>query len=254
MPPAVNTPSAITETIVTRRISEALDYAASRASLVVIRGPTGRGKTLTAMTWAANRKALYVRAPSACTRRVFAVALADAVGIRGSANKTTAEIEAKLAKAMTTYSAIVVDEAGHLLPKGAAGSSAIELVRDLHDSAGIGAALIFTDVYIEEMRSGRLSRYYEQFIGRVKFEVAIPADVRRDEAEAIVKAHRPDAPAALVALALKIARARDGRLRVLCEDLRRAADWAATEKRPITSDDLSVAADWRLSGGVWPTE
>jgi DNA transposition AAA+ family ATPase len=253
MPPSVNA-SPITETIVTRRISEALDYAAARASLVVIRGPTGRGKTLTAMTWAAEKKALYVRAPSSCTRRVFAVTIAEAVGIRGSANKTTAEIEAKLAKAMPTYSAIVVDEAGHLLPKGAAGSSAIELVRDLHDSAGIGAALIFTDVYIEEMRSGRLSRYYEQFIGRVKFEVAIPSDVRRDEAEAIVKAHRPDAPAALVSLALKIARARDGRLRVLCEDLRRAADWAATERRPMTSDDLSVAADWRLSGGLWPTE
>jgi DNA transposition AAA+ family ATPase len=241
MPPSVNA-SPITETIVTRRISEALDYAAARASLVVIRGPTGRGKTLTAMTWAAEKKALYVRAPSSCTRRVFAVTIAEAVGIRGSANKTTAEIEAKLAKAMPTYSAIVVDEAGHLLPKGAAGSSAIELVRDLHDSAGIGAALIFTDVYIEE------------FIGRVKFEVAIPSDVRRDEAEAIVKAHRPDAPAALVSLALKIARARDGRLRVLCEDLRRAADWAATERRPMTSDDLSVAADWRLSGGLWPTE
>ena len=252
MPPASAAP--IVETIVTRRISEALNYAVSKTALVVIRGPTGRGKTLTTMAWATDHKALYVRAPSSCTRRVFAVALADAIGIRGSANKTTAEIEAKLAKAVTAYSAIAVDEAGHLLPKGAAGSSAIELVRDLHDSAGIGAALVFTDVYLEEMRSGRLSRYYEQFIGRVKFEVAIPADVRYDEAEAIVRSHRPDAPSSLIALALKIARARDGRLRVLCEDLRRAADWAAKGHRPMTSDDLSVAADWRLSGGLWPAE
>jgi len=248
MPPQ----AAITETIVTRRVSEALDYAASHASLVVIRGPTGRGKTLTAQAWAAARKALYVRAPSSCTRRTFAVCLAEAVGMRGTASKTTSEIEARLAKAAAAYPAIVVDEAGHLLPKGSAGSSAIELVRDLHDAANVGAVLVFTDVYLEEMRSGRLSRYYEQFVGRVKFEVAIPPDVRRDEAEALVKAHRPDAPENLVALALKIARARDGRLRVLCEDLRRAADWAASERRPMTADDLSVAADWRLSGGVWP--
>jgi DNA transposition AAA+ family ATPase len=242
------------ETVVTRRIREVLDYAATNSALVVVRGPTGRGKTITSQAWAAERKALYVRTPSGASRRTFALAVADAAGIRAPASKTTAELAAALVKAVAPFAAVVVDEAGHLLPRGSAGSAALEIVRDLHDAAGVGAALVFTDVYIDEMRSGRLSRYYEQFLGRIKFDLAIPQAVRRDEALAIVRAHRADPPEQLVALALKIARARDGRLRVLCEDLRRAAEWAKSQGRALARDDLAVAAEWRASGGVWPAE
>ena len=114
--------------------------------------------------------------------------------------------------------------------------------------------MIFTDVYLKEMESGRLSDYFEQFRGRIKYKLEIPNKIFRSEVEDVVKFFNPAPTQRLIELAYKTAGARDGKLRTLFEDLQRAKDWADRESRPLQFQDLALAVDWRKSGGVWPEE
>lgn len=245
------------ETIVTKRISEALDYARDFSSMVMIKGPTGRGKTYTAQYWARmnnHGRTRYVRASSGCSRKTLVTMLCQSCGI-GVNGKKGSELELRLFKAFSARNVIIVDEAGHLMPKGGASStSAIEFVRDLHDICGCGVVMIFTDVYLEEMRHGRQKEYFEQFIGRIKFELEIPKEVLKDEVSNAVRAFNKRPSAELLKLALDLSRQRDGKLRTLFEDLKRARDYAARNDRELTHADLKIAAEWRKSGGLWPEE
>ena len=114
--------------------------------------------------------------------------------------------------------------------------------------------LIFTDVYLKEMNNGSLSDYFEQFRGRVKYSVTIPDRVFRSEVEAAVKSFTPEPSRSLIEYAYVSTTARDGKLRTLYEDLRRAKDFAAQQNRPLALGDLKAAVEWRKSGGIWPEE
>lgn len=140
------------------------------------------------------------------------------------------------------------------MPRAGSSTSAIEFLRDLNDMCGCGVAMIFTDVYLDEMKNGRLASYFEQFIGRIKFELPIPNEVMRPEVAAVVGNFRADAPEKLLTLAFQLASARDGKLRTLFEDLRRAKNWSMANGQELDAKALKMAADWRKSGGVWETE
>jgi hypothetical protein len=115
--------------------------------------------------------------------------------------------------------------------------------------------LIFTDVYLSDMKHGSLRDYFEQFVGRIKFEVTIPLNVLKAEIEAVLNVFHPEGtpPQNLFKFAYDIAQNRDGKLRTLFEDLERARKWAKSEGRKnISYADLKTAVDWRKSGGVWP--
>ena len=246
----------LVNTIVTKRITEALDYARDTSAMVAIIGPTGRSKTFTARSWARDNnhgRTRYIRIQSGCTRRIIVTQLCQSCGI-GVNGKKTADLEMRLFKAFDYRNVIIVDEAGHLMPRCGLATSAIEFLRDLHDRCECGVVMIFTDVYLEEMRNGRLAAYFEQFIGRIKYELKIPKEVRRDEVRSVVKSFVKEPDVKIIDLALKIARAREGKLRTLFEDLQRARDYAATQDRTMTDKDLKIASEWRQSGGVWPDD
>ena len=244
-------------TIVTKRITEALDYARDFSAMVTIQGPTGRGKTYTARYWARmnnHGRTRYVRVPSGCTRRVLVTLLCQQCGI-GTAGLKTSQLELRLFKAFTARNVIIADEAGHLIPRTGSGSTAaIELLRDLHDMTGCAVVMIFTDVYLSRMKTGEQADYFEQFFGRIKFQLTIPERVFRSEVEEVVKSFLPDPPARMIEYAYSLALQRDGKLRTLFEDLLRASEWAARQNRALGFDDLRLAVDWRRSGGVWPEE
>jgi Cdc6-like AAA superfamily ATPase len=244
-------------TVVTDRVQEALDYSRDTRAMVSITGPTGRGKTLTARYWARNNnhgRSKYIRIPSGCTRLSLVQELCRCCGISTNGKKTN-KLEARLRSSFTPRNVIIADEAGHLMPRTGKGTAAIEFLRDLHDMCGCGVVLIFTDVYLSDMRHGSLRDYFEQFVGRIKFEVTIPLDVRKAEIEAVLKVFHPEGviPGKLFKFAYDIAQNRDGKLRTLFEDLERARKWAKSEGRKnIKYEDLKTAVDWRKSGGVWP--
>lgn len=253
---AVN-PVELVPTVITDRIIEALNYARDYGAMVTVKGSTGRGKTTAITYWSADNnhgRAKYLRIPSGCTRRTLVQELCRKCGI-GVNGKKTGDLEWRLFRAFSARNVLIIDEAGHLMPRTGTGTSAIEFIRDLHDKCGCGVALIFTDVYLSEMKHGRLADYFEQFIGRVEFEVEIPERVRKDEVRAVVSHFHPTPPAKMVDLALRLARGRDGRLRTLFRDLERARQWAWNNNRQHPGDeDLRMAANWRKSGGLWPED
>ena len=245
----------LVSTIVTERIIEALDYCRDYSAMIYVSGPTGRGKTYTAEYWAAQNnhgRTRYVRVPSDCSRRTLVFTLCRACGV--SARGNTADMEANLHKALTPRNVLILDEAGHLLSRSGRPGGAIELVRDLHDICGCGVALIFTDVYLREVKRGANADYFEQFLGRLEFPVEIEKQPRRDEVRAVLRAFIENPDEALVTLALDAARARDGKLRTLFKDLTRASEFAKNKGHSMTRADLQLAIKWRKSTGAWPED
>ena len=242
-------------TIVTERIFAALDYARDWSAMITITGPTGRGKTYAAQCWARmnnHGRTRFIRVPCGCSRRQLATELAQKSGI-GSAGVKKDILERRLFSAFTSRNVIIVDEAGFLLPRSGR-ADAIELLRDLHDKCGCAVVLIFTDVYLKEIKNGALSDYFEQFRGRIKYPLDIPNRIFRSEVEAAVKSFTSEPSRALVEYAYVSANGRDGKLRTLYEDLRRAKEFAQQQNRPLALGDLKAAVEWRQSGGVWPEE
>ena len=107
---------------------------------------------------------------------------------------------------------------------------------------GCAVALIFTDVYLKEIKNGRNRDYFEQFLGRLEFPVEIPAIPRRDEVRQALDAYFDDPDEDLVSYALGIARGGDGQLRTLYHDLTRAEEYAKSKKRKIEPGDLKMFA------------
>ena len=245
----------LVKTVVTERIIAALDYARDWSAMVTITGPTGRGKSYTAQYWARmnnHGRTRFIRVPCGCSRRQLATELAQKSGI-GSAGVKKDILERRLFSAFTARNVIIVDEAGFLLPRSGR-ADALELLRDLHDKCGCAIAMIFTDVYLKEINNGPMADYFEQFRGRIKYGVPIPNRIFRGEVEAAVKAFTKEPSRSLIEYAYTTTQARDGKLRTLYEDLRRAKDFAMQQNRQLALGDLKAAVEWRKSGGVWPEE
>ena len=247
----------LVRTIVAERIIQALDYCRDYSAMVYVTGPTGRGKTYTAEWWAGENnhgRTKYYRVPSDCSRRTAAKDLCRLFGIPTTGSTPDME-EALREKALGPRNVIIVDEAGNLLSKSGKPGGAIELFRDLHDMTGCGVALIFTDVYLAEIKRGRNADYFEQFLGRLEFPVEIPQKPRRDEVRQVLAAFFTDGVSEeLVSYALGVATARDGKLRTLFKDLFRAEELAKNAGRKITPDDLKLFVKWRKSAGAWPED
>lgn len=247
----------LVRTIVAERIIQALDYCRDYSAMVYVTGPTGRGKTYTAEWWAGENnhgRTKYYRVPSDCSRRTAVKDLCRLFGIPTAGS--TPDMEGALReKALGPRNVIIVDEAGNLLSKSGKPGGAIELFRDLHDMTGCGVALIFTDVYLAEIKRGRNADYFEQFLGRLEFPVEIPPKPRRDEVRQVLAAFFADGVSEeLVSYALGVATARDGKLRTLFKDLFRAEELAKNDGRKITAEDLKLFVKWRKSAGAWPED
>lgn len=248
---AVSKRRPLVRTVVTERILHALDYARDEQAMVYISGTTGRGKTYAAEYWAAQNnhgRTKFLRATAGCSRRQLVRMLAKSMGM--SLCGSTGDLSQMVFDRITNRNVIIIDEAGHLLGKDGI-SGAIEFVRDLHDKTGCAVALIFTDVYLKEIKHGRHSDFYEQFRGRFEFPVEIPELVRRDEVRAVVQSYAPDADEDFVDYALQRARECNGKLRTLFKDLDRAAAFAANDNRKMTKKDFVKMVKFRISGGSW---
>lgn len=244
----------LVRTVVTQKILDALDYVRDERAMSYVSGTTGRGKTYAAEYWAAQNnhgRTKFLRAPAGCTRRTMIRMLAKKMGFNSAMN--AADTAQMLFERITDRTVIIIDEAGHLLGRNGI-SGAIEFIRDLHDHTHCPIFLIFTDVYLEEIKNGKNTAFYEQFLGRFEFPVEIPALIRKDEVRTVIRHFMPDANEETVDYALGLARTREGKLRTLFKDLYRAEEFARSSGRKMTVKDLKKMVAFRRSGGSWPED
>jgi DNA transposition AAA+ family ATPase len=256
-----NRVAGIIRTPVVDRIWEALDYARDMGAMVVIRGETGRGKTFAAREWQRNNnhgRSIYIRCTTGTSKSMMLRLLADSLGI-GSKSQNNSELTRRISHALTKRPrTLIVDEAGHLVPKGTRARSstgALDTLRDFFDISGCGMVLILTNVYWSELAFGPMCEFFEQFIGRITFDVHIPeGKIFRDEVAAFCAAYSGDAPdPKLLAQARQIAES-EGKLRALFTDLTNAAAFAKRRNVSLDAAVLRQAHAWRTAGGVWPEE
>lgn len=243
-------------TVVTDRIFEALDCARDENAMVLICGDTGRSKTTAVKEWSRSNnhgRSVYVRCLSNLTRRQLVHQICGACGI-GVASKKTTELEQRLLRSFSWKQTLIVDEAGHILPReGRGGTSAVEFLRDLHDICQCGVALVITYPYLEELREGRCARFFEQFRGRLEDQVVIPiGTVFEAEAEAVCQAFTPSPSREMLGLALRYALGDDGKLRALFKVLKHARRLADDEGVAAETKHLAQAIQLRRKGGQWP--
>lgn len=240
-------------TEVTEKIMEALDYARDFAEMVTITGSAGRSKSHTAEHWTSRNRGRgkYIRIFSKSNVRTIAIDICKACGISTN-GKTTSELKTSLLKALDYKTLLILDEAGHMLPSGRNSKGGnIEFIRDLYDACGCGVALIFTGVYLEDMKFGTNAAYLQQYIGRSSFNVRIPDQVLVSEIKSIVGRFRENPPNNILTLAHKIANTDQCDLRTLFQALQRAKTWSMEKNTALTYQYLLLAEKWRLSGGIW---
>ncbi|MBP5586665.1 MAG: ATP-binding protein [Lentisphaeria bacterium] len=248
----------IVETCVVRNIRDGLNYARMHHTMIRITGQTGRGKTFAAADWAARDKnAVYVRIPAGCTRTMLLKLIARSFGYTGTRFTGPALADAVLrGEMLTEKNLLILDEAGHLMPRGSRSSTLpLELVRDIYDVCGCAVALIFTDVYIQDMETGYWKDFLEQFRGRITFRVDIPARIFREEVEQIVASFVPNPGQTLVDMAWESVsdpKRKDGNLRRLFENLKWAKQLAGAKGHALGADDLKVVFAYVEDGGRWP--
>lgn len=244
------------ETLTTRKIFATLDMAAARQCVVLITGPSGRSKTQAVREWCRRNnhgRSVYVDCPVTGGLRGLLDELAKRAGVGGNHNNT--DLVDILQRSFDYRHVLVFDEVQRLLPAKSNSITPIEFIRRLHDTAHVGIVLISTKVFPREMRSGKLSAWFEQLEGRIEIPLDIPDKVSRQECAEICAAFSKDEdpPTDLVNMARTIANG-PGRVRLLFTLLRHASMLAAAKKESVGAAHLKSAVEFRNNVNRWPED
>ena len=248
------------ETPVTKKIHDLLDYAMAGdmegGKIVLIAGPTGRSKTHAVREWCKRNnhgRSVYIDCPESGGLRSLMYEMCGATGV--GKGKKTAELRNALIGAFSRRRILVLDEVKRIMPTKESGHPReMEFIRRLHDVQRCPIALIATNWFYEELRTGRFSGYLEQLDGRIAEPLFIPEKVLRSEARAIVQAFSQDDPSSeLISLAQRIGNG-PGRLRVLFELLKQAAAAAKRSRAPLDTKHLAAALMRRQGRFQWEAE
>lgn len=111
---------------------------AMEASMLLVTGPAGRGKTSTVDQWASEANAIFLRAPVNWSPHKLELDLADVLGI--DTNQRSRDLFAKIIREFARQQTpIVIDEVQNALANGAA---CLEHIRDISDLAEMPVVLI----------------------------------------------------------------------------------------------------------------
>jgi DNA transposition AAA+ family ATPase len=185
--------------------------------------------------------------------RAILEAIAKAAGV-GHGRNSSALMDV-LERSFDYRHTLIFDEVARLLPGRSANLAALEFIRRLHDVSGCGIVLVSTEVFGREMRSGRLSDWFEQLLGRIEVPLQIPFKVSRQEVAEICDSFCGDREPSpdLVKLGREIANG-PGRIRLLFTLLRHAAMLARKKKEALNAAHLQAAKDFRENVNRWPED
>ena len=248
-----NADSGFVETPVTRKIFDLFDYAKAGdidgGKMVMICAPARRSKSAASLEWKRQNNhgsTIYVDCPETGGLRALLLEIAKSTGQHRKRN--TFELREAIYASFSRRRMLIVDEVMRLVPpkKSEHRPIQLEFLRRLHDVTKCPIALVVTQSFAEEMNSGALREYLEQFTGRIAEVLYIPEAVRKDECRAICQAFVAkskgggDASPALIQLAHKIAN-EPGKLGVLFELLRQAGTLAKRRGEKLDEKHLGAA-------------
>ncbi len=226
-PDYVDTPTAA-------RVVAALGYAQIAGDIAVAYGAAGLGKTTACLRYRTSRPNVWIATMDpACAGVVTCLQeICDAIGVPDTGG-ARAMARAIAKRVRDTHGLLVIDEAQHL------SVAALDQVRSIHDSTGIGIALVGNEGVYARMAGGRnaaaLDRLFSRIGKRLALRKASDSDIK-----ALVKAWGISDPKCLPTL-MEIAK-RAGALRTLTKTLRLASMQAAAEKRDVCCEDVRAAA------------
>ena len=159
---------------------------ANLPKMALVYGDFGLGKSQTIMWWVTNNDAIYVRCNHKMSARWLLTEIVEELD-EVPAYLTSLlfkQIEDKLREQPKV---LVVDEIDFLLNN----SSAIEIVRDLHDKIGIPVVLV--GMSMAEAKLKRYKHIYDRLLGVLKFETFNKNDVEKIVTEISKVEFEPDA-------------------------------------------------------------
>ncbi len=159
---------------------------ANLPKMALVYGDFGLGKSQTIMWWATNNDAIYVRCNHKMSARWLLTEIVEELDDVPTCLTSLLfkQIEDKLHERPKV---LVVDEVDFLLNN----SSAIEIVRDLHDKIGIPVVLV--GMSFAEAKLKRHKHIYDRLLGVLKFETFNKDDVAKIVTEISEVKFEPDA-------------------------------------------------------------
>ncbi|HRI83529.1 MAG TPA: ATP-binding protein [Opitutaceae bacterium] len=167
-----------------------LDYALSSNSMVLLKGESGHGKSVSGQAWLSTRakgRGVMTEVPMLGGTRGFLSAICKATG--NNQNASITQMCAAIFRAFNRDRILILDEATRLLPKDRRiMPDKLEFVREIHDRTGAPIAMFITQRFDEEMEQN--SYIYEQVLGR-SLPIRLPGLLAEDDYRPLVVQYFP---------------------------------------------------------------
>lgn len=146
----------------TQNVLYACNHAHIENDIVLVCGDAGAGKTTALKHYAAENTGVIMITCNSCTRSATAVLklILNKLGIQ-SINRKEVLMNKLLERLRGTHYLIILDEADHLT------LDALQAIRNLNDSAGVGIVLSGNDKIYRQMYSGQRGYEFDQIRTRI---------------------------------------------------------------------------------------
>lgn len=164
----------------TQNVLYACNHAHIENDIVLVCGDAGAGKTTALKLYAAENTGVIMVTCNSCTRSATAVLklILNNLGIQ-SINRKEILMNKLLERLRGTHYLIILDEADHLT------LDALQAVRNLNDSAGVGIVLSGNDKIYRQMYSGQRGYEFDQIRTRIIVRKRVINSYTPEEIESI---------------------------------------------------------------------
>lgn len=180
----------------TQNVLYACNHAHVESDIVLVCGDAGAGKTTALNYYAAENTGVILITCNSCTRSATAVLklILNKLGVQ-SINRKEVLMSKLLERLIGTHYLIILDEADHLT------LDALQAVRNLNDSAGVGIVLSGNDKIYRQMYSGQRGYEFDQIRTRIIVRKNVVNEYTTEEIAAVFS----KAPAECVPCILSLA-------------------------------------------------
>lgn len=160
----------------TNRILDALTYAQLAGDITVIYGGAGVGKTKSAQHYAASENNVWIATltPSSASVSGVLEEISISVGVKNPSSRSSAARRDIVERLRNTGGLLIIDEAQH------ASVTALDEIRSIHDTTGVGIALVGNEAVYGRMTGGNRAAYLDRLFSRIGKRVKVRSILKSD--------------------------------------------------------------------------